>query len=342
MRVAIEWRSTKLRWVGIDEAGYGPNLGPLVMTAVTAERSANQDAAVESSWLDPPDLWRDLARTIDRAGGNPASLWVDDSKRILVGGKGRDRLETTCLCLLQTVGHSIPGNFVELLGIVGAGNAEEAELSHWQPDDQAVAEWPIRQVREAVRAAMTRRALQPETGEWRISAVRAVVVGPARFNRGLDRLGSKAKVHFTAFQELLEATWDIAADGVPTAVAGDKHGGRHYYLEPLCQAFPRIWIERGREGPGLSEYQLKGQGRQLRLSLSPRADQSNALVALASIVSKTIRELWMDAFNACWASRIDGLRPTAGYPVDALRFRLAIEPIAFASGLHPDLWWRKK
>ena len=26
-----------MRWVGIDEAGYGPNLGPLVMTAVIAE-----------------------------------------------------------------------------------------------------------------------------------------------------------------------------------------------------------------------------------------------------------------------------------------------------------------
>ena len=25
-----------MRWVGIDEAGYGPNLGPLVMTAVIA------------------------------------------------------------------------------------------------------------------------------------------------------------------------------------------------------------------------------------------------------------------------------------------------------------------
>ena len=29
-------------WAGIDEAGYGPNLGPLVMTAVIAEGGTQQ------------------------------------------------------------------------------------------------------------------------------------------------------------------------------------------------------------------------------------------------------------------------------------------------------------
>ena len=39
----------------------------------------------------------------------------------------------------------------------------------------------------------------------------------------------------------------------------------------------------------------------------PRADQGDGLVALASIVSKTVRELWMDVFNAYWCRRIPGL-----------------------------------
>ena len=65
-------------WAGIDEAGYGPNLGPLVMTAVVAEGER-------------PDLWRDRESWICRAGGDPGRLWVDDSKRLYHPGAGPDR-----------------------------------------------------------------------------------------------------------------------------------------------------------------------------------------------------------------------------------------------------------
>ena len=72
------------------------------------------------------------------------------------------------------------------------------------------------------------------------------------------------------------------------------------------------------------------------LSLVPRADALDGLVALASIVSKAVREHWMDAFNAHWQARMPGLRPTAGYPVDAARFRLEIEAQCQARGLEPN------
>ena len=54
------------------------------------------------------DFWRDLAATVDRAGGDPARFWVDDSKAILQGGKGRERLEATCLAVLDAVGLPLP------------------------------------------------------------------------------------------------------------------------------------------------------------------------------------------------------------------------------------------
>jgi len=317
------------RWVGIDEAGYGPNLGPLVMTAVVAESPDDR----------PPDVWGDLAATVARAGGRPDRLWVDDSKALYRGRFGRDRLEAACLALTATAtGVDPPGTLGGLLAALGGGSLADAELTPWLDDGDP----PV--PTDAARARLARAlASRPFVGApWRIASVRAEVVGPSRFNAGLDRHGSKAAVHFAAFARLMEGVWGLAADGAVTRVRGDKHGGRHFYYEPLREVFPDARIERGVEGPDLSRYTVTGDGRTLEVSLLPRADSGDGLVALASVVSKTVREFWMDAFNAHWLARVPGLSPTAGYPVDAARFRSAIEPLCKLRGLDAASWWRRK
>jgi hypothetical protein len=317
-----------MRWVGIDEAGYGPNLGPLVMTAVIAEGPGRRT----------PDVWGDLAATVSRAGGDPTRLWVDDSKAILSGGKGRDRLEAACLAVLAAAGVAIPRTLGALLASVAAGGLHEAELGHWLD----VEDWPIPGAATLERLEAC-RALEAFAGAaWKIVEIRTVVIGPSRFNAGLVDSDSKARVHFAAFAELIQAVWDRASDGRSTRVCCDKHGGRHFYHEPLMDVFPGVWIDRGPEGPELSQYTVRENGRRLELSIRPRADSDDGLVALASIVSKTIREFWMDVFNAHWVSRIPELRPTAGYPGDSARFREAIEPVCVARGLDPAAWWRPR
>ena len=313
--------------MGIDEAGYGPNLGPMVMTAVVAESPDDR----------PPDVWADLAATVSRAGGHPDRLWVDDSKALYKAGHGRDRLEAACLAAVSTVG-PIPGTFGGLLAAIGAGTLDDAELSPWLDHGDPTIPG------EATRARCEHaRTLRPfEGAPWRVVAVRSVVVGPSRFNKGLDQHGSKARVHFAAFARLIGPLWELAADGVVTHVRGDKHGGRHYYYAPLADVLPDAWIDRGVEGPELSRYTVRDSNRRLELSLLPRADSGDGLVALASVVSKAVREIWMDAFNAHWTSRLPGLRPTAGYPGDSGRFRRAIEPFCIERGLDPAAWWRVK
>jgi hypothetical protein len=317
-----------MRWVGIDEAGYGPNLGPLVMTAVVAEGPDER----------APDLWTDLAATVARAGDRGDRLWVDDSKAILKARGGRGRLEAACLAALAAVSPEVPRSVCGLLGAVGAGGLAEVELTPWL--DAEDAPWPQPETAGIADRSQALRALVG--APWRITAVRSVVVGPGLFNEGLDAWGSKARVHFAAFGRLLRPVWEQAADGRPTHVRGDKHGGRHFYLDSLLELFDDAWIDRGPEGPELSQYVVRASGRRLELCLTPRADADNGLVALASIVSKAIREAWMDVFNAHWTARRPALRPTAGYPGDALRFRLEIEPECQARGLEPRLWWRAK
>jgi ribonuclease HII len=329
-----------MRWVGIDEAGYGPNLGPMVMTAVVAETPAAAATGASSGFS--IDFWNDLAATVDRAGGDPDRVWIDDSKAILQGGKGRDRLEIAALAAIHATRDELPGCLEDLVALLGAGSPADVELVRWKSAETKNGDWPPVAKLDAVLALVERRPFVSPIASWRIAAVLSVVVGPAQFNGRLEDQGSKAAVHFEAFDRLLKQVWERAADGRTTFVLGDKHGGRHYYMRPLSQAFPEAWIDRGREGPELSRYTIRDQCRRLELSLMPRADQCDGLVALASIVSKTVRELWMDVFNEYWRRRIPDLRPTAGYPSDATRFRREIEASALAEGHDPAHWWRVK
>lgn len=325
---AIE-RGPTVRWAGIDEAGYGPNLGPLVMSAVVAEGPGGH----------PPQFWDDLSATVARAGSRDGRLWVDDSKRIYRGGQGIDRLRAATLAVLSASGRARPGTLSELLETLGAGDLLDAELApHWW--DELDPPWPDPQSSLGGNPAATSCPLSGAA--WRIKNVRSVVVGPGRFNAQLLETNSKAGVHYRAFASLLRWLWDFAGDGLETLVRGDKHGGRHFYFDLLAETFPNVRIDRGFEGPARSQYTLRTPGRRLELTLAPRADGDDGLVALASILSKLVREHWMGVFNAHWLRRVPGLKPTAGYPVDALRFRSAIEDCCRARGLDPALWWRAK
>src|SRR5436305_744422 len=83
--------------VGIDEAGYGPNLGPLVMTA--------QACAVPAA-LAGGDLWAALRPVVRRHGErDDGRLLLDDSK--LVYAAGLRALEQAVRAALGRAGESL-------------------------------------------------------------------------------------------------------------------------------------------------------------------------------------------------------------------------------------------
>jgi hypothetical protein len=328
-----------MRWIGIDEAGYGPNLGPLVMTAVVAE--GPDDAR--------PDPWLDCPGTVCRSGVRGPRLWIDDSKRLYRPGAGLDRLDAAAFAALDAAGIPLPlpGDLRTLLSALGVDPDHEGELLPWLP---LGSHCPVPHPGSAARVAETIRLRPFASARWRIVALRSVILGPSRFNQRLAATGSKALVHFSAFAELLGWAWDLAADGTPTSVRSDKHGGRHFYADLLRSCLPpsTTSITPGPEGPDLSHYQIRSDAqattpsRALSLDLLPRADADDALVSLASILSKLLREYWMSCFNAYWAALVPGLKPSAGYPVDASRFRRDL--LAHLPNPDPPVtsWWRLK
>ncbi len=240
-----------MRWIGIDEAGYGPNIGPLVMTAVVAEAQA--PSGLEGA-THRPDLWKDLEGRVDRAAGNPACLWVDDSKAILRGGKGRKQLEMACIAAVHSAGGAIPASLAGLLSAIGAGSPDDAEVSPWLESEDLESRWPwttpLRRLRNGWPIARSsrpggdgesrrsRRSSSDRRGSMRSSW------RPARRPTSISRPSRR----------LVVRAWDRASDGRTTFVTGDKHGGRHYYLEPLSRTFPDAWIDRGPERPESSRY----------------------------------------------------------------------------------------
>jgi hypothetical protein len=48
----------------------------------------------------------------------------------------------------------------------------------------------------------------------------------------------------------------------------------------------------------------------------------------------------MESFNQFWQQHLPNLKPTAGYPVDAVRFRDQIQQEAIRQSLPTQCWWR--
>jgi hypothetical protein len=59
------------------------------------------------------------------------------------------------------------------------------------------------------------------------------------------------------------------------------------------------------------------------------------------MTAKYVRELAMQAFNEFWSERVPGLVATAGYPVDAGRWRAAAADAIRAAGVADDSLWRR-
>jgi hypothetical protein len=300
------------------------------MTAVIAEGPAEH----------APDLWRDRAATIGRAGERGDRLPVDDSKRLHAGPRGRERLETTALCALAEVAAgSCPETLAQWLDCCGAGSLADVELERWVPAG-GLAPLPAPEMHAGLARQLAARPFQG--APWRLAAILMEVVAPARFQRELSQATTKAEVHFAAFGRLLTRVAARDPAVAATRVVSDRHGGRQFYLDGLAGLFPGAWIDRGIESPAESAYRVRTGEGTIAVRFRPRADAEDGLVALASVVAKAFRERWMDVFNAFWMERVPGLRPTAGYPVDARRFRAQIEGRARELGIPASCWWRER
>jgi hypothetical protein len=186
--------------------------------------------------------------------------------------------------------------------------------------------------------AKLRKALAKAAIEW--GPMYCLVIDTPQFNGIVDRWGSKGAALSVGFVKLLRAC--LKHEPIEDAVVVvDKHGGRNFYAAMLQEICPDGWVAPLDEGM-TSVYEIRWSNRKATITFRPEADGTSFEVALASIVSKYVRELCMEEFNAFWRTHVADVAPTAGYPGDASRFLDDIRPALERLNVAMDRVWRKR
>lgn len=313
--------------VGIDEAGYGPHLGPLVVAA----------AAVRLP--DPnPNLWGALRGHVrKRPRGRSARLAICDSKDAYTAC-GPAPLERATLGFLSACGQtaaSLSALLAATRTTPADGDAADDASCPW--DRPSALHLPLHANAASLRTAADhlRRGFDRLGGGCERLWINAAPA--ARFNRLVRTTGNKAAALFALTADLLAAVHRRWPDET-VHVTMDRHGGRRYYADLLAQAFPLHAVVTVDESPGASVYRLPRGGpgcgpADMRLTICERCEETSLPTALASMAAKYVRELHMHQFNAYFRAKVPDLRPTAGYGRDAWRFLAEVDGARRADGV---------
>lgn len=307
--------------VGTDEAGYGPNLGPLVVAATAWQ----VDAA-------PPAAEATLAAAAAAASHGPGRpLWAD-SKLVLRGKAGLAALETGALTGVALVAGATPADWAGLTAAVGCAPGSAT------PEDERLAALALPLTAEAQDAGPRAAAVGGRLAALGVTlaAIRARVVWPGEFNALLGAGLNKADIVSRVTLDL--AATLVAGEPGPALVWCDRHGGRRRYAGLVARHFGATLVRTAEETALRSAYELPTEARRIEFSVGGEA---RGPVALASMTAKYVREVCMRAFNEFWGSRCPGLAPTAGYPVDALRWRREAAAAVAREQVAWDEVWRR-
>lgn len=331
--------------VGTDEAGYGPNLGPLVVSA-TLWHVPGDPCEV--------DLYKLLRKAVaatpakasaakrkSAAGGATTAravkkvVWAD-SKALYKPGEGLGPLETGLLAALGLCTPR-PATWHEAWQALDPRSAALLDRHPWHLNyscrlpihaDEAQIDGLVAPLQNVMR----------QTGV-RLLAIRSRAVFPEDWNQLLEEHGNKSTVLSVLTLQLLAET--LAELDEPVAVICDKHGGRNTYRPLLQQHVAEHLVEVYAEGQDRSTYRWGPSERRTQVDFCTKAERYLP-TAVASMASKYLRELAMLAFNDFWRRNVPGLKPTAGYPLDAHRFKADIRAAQAGLAIDDRVLWRNR
>ena len=310
-----------MHYFGIDEAGYGPMLGPLCVAAAGFSLDIDHDPNTTLTQPSLPNLWDILGNAVCRTRRDPQRrIAIDESKKL----KGARTAKMHPLTHLErgvlsfaAVRKELPKTDSSLFKQLGA----DVQQQPWYDNELSL---PISQDAGLLKISggKLNRALESAGVDY-LGTV-CEIIDAASFNKQVERTGRKSSVNLSAAMRLVDRiwrTWDAAH------IVLDRQGGKMRYRADLQQCWPEAQVTVCDESPKCSSYQLCRGQHQLWLSFQVSAEDQHLPVALASMTAKYTRELLMERLNGYFGQHLPDLRPTAGYVQDARRYLQDIDPI---------------
>ena len=315
---------------GIDEAGYGPTLGPLcVGMSVFRIRDWNRG--------DPaPDLWKLLkAAVCKKPGDTRRRIPIADSKAIKLPNDSPNHhplihLERGVLSFLRWLDHA-PATDAALFSVLNS----QLDTAPWYCGEAIPI--PVGQTEGEISIAAARLGGCMEKAGVELVGLYCHLVHEPQFNDIVRQTGTKAEATAHAFGHHLRRLschgWPLRTP-VPTTpdepapppvsirLVCDQLGGRTSYEGLIARELPESEVTALAESGERSRYSVrhKDHDPDFIIQFMPEAESAHLPVALASMVAKLTRELIMKRFNRYWCIRSPEIKPTAGYSTDARRW----------------------
>jgi len=316
-------------YAGIDEAGYGPLFGPLVIARSVFVLDQHEPT------LEPPSLWRLLRSSVcKKPGDKKKRLAINDSKRLYKPAWSLEYIEQGVLSFLCTSGID-PKNLNDLLEQL-AYDQLSFQIQHdwYQSPDQGpsvpslLSPSQLEKSKRRLDRAMLHNSIH-------LADIKAAVVFEDRFNQMVHIKGSKASCAWNFVSGHLESIWSRYGEHQPLVVV-DRQGGRRSYQKLLESIFYPAEVSTLYENPLKSFYRINQGLRQMHILVQVESERQHFPVALASMVAKYLRELLMIRFQSFWSAHAPNIKPTCGYFRDGRRFLNEIQPLIDQLNIDPE------
>lgn len=358
--------------IATDEAGYGPKLGPLVVTAtmwnIDCETGHDELAQAFSALRS--------AVTCEDENGKQTKIKIDDSKAVFKPNSARRVSQSDAGANAEhgEQASAIPPGLFKLLAVTQTasdwmdqqrGKPAEDSLNPLtsfcsSTDLEAFSKtpWLSKLNKDTTFSGVSRITRETLLQAWKqngvgLLAAKSRVVTANMFNELCASGMNKADLLASTTLDLVRNMLDdgraqsnlVASESI--SVYCDRFGGRRYYAGPLQLAFDGQLVQVVHEASGESHYRVPYQNTPFEIRFTVKGDRFTP-VAFSSMIAKCLRELAMDSMNEYFANEycklkpVEPLRPTAGYPVDADRFLTDIQPVIERQNISPSQLIRER